>query len=66
MVKVYHARVTDAERAEAVVTRHKGSAEWIAMLPGGEIIPQTVEEVDPLHLDGQGRYSPKIERRSKD
>lgn len=59
MITVYTARVTNSERAETTTTRHKGTAEWIAMLPGGEIIPGTAEEVDKCDIDGQGRYIPK-------
>ena len=52
MVTVYQARVTDVTRAETTITQHKGTAEWIAMLPGGEIIPNTAEEVELSELDG--------------
>jgi hypothetical protein len=62
MVTVYQARVTDVTRAETTITQHKGTAEWIAMLPGGEIIPNTAEEVELSELDGQGRYIFKTER----
>jgi len=62
MVTVYQARVTDVTRAETTITQHKGTAEWIAMLPGGGIIPNTAEEVELSELDGQGRYIFKTER----
>jgi hypothetical protein len=62
MVTVYQARVTDVTRAETTITQHKGTAEWIAMLPGGEIIPNAAEEVELSELDGQGRYISKTER----
>jgi hypothetical protein len=59
MVTVYQARVTDSNRAETTVTQHKGTKEWVAMLTGGEIIPETPEDVSPSDLDRQGRYIPK-------
>jgi hypothetical protein len=46
---------------ETIVTPHKGTREWIDMLPGGDPILTTAEEVSPDHLDGQGRYIPKPE-----
>jgi hypothetical protein len=58
MVRVYHAKVWDG--AQDVVTPHKGTANWIAMI-NGAIIPETSEEVDPSSLDGQGRYVPRQE-----
>ena len=61
MVKVYRAKVTNAERAETTVTPHKGTLEWIKMLRGGEPILETAQEVESRYLDGQGRYIPQIE-----
>ena len=58
MVMVYRARVKDANRAEMTITQHKGTAEWIAKLPG-EIIYDTGEEVDISEIDAQGRYIPQ-------
>jgi hypothetical protein len=59
MVTVYSARVLDTERIERIITRHKGTLEWIGKLPEGEPILETAEEVSPNDLDGQGRYIPK-------
>ncbi len=63
MVTVYQSHVKDAERAEMTVTSHKGTVEWIAMLPGGKIIHETAEEVEESDIDGQGRYIPKTKDR---
>jgi hypothetical protein len=59
LVTVYQAYVTDASRGETIVTRHKGTAAWIASLPGGEAVLGTAEEVDETDIDGQGRHVPK-------
>jgi hypothetical protein len=61
MVKVYQARVLSAERVEMTKTAHKGTLEWIAMLPVGEALPETEEDVSESNIDGQGRYIPKLE-----
>jgi hypothetical protein len=63
MVTVYHARVLDTECIERVITPHKGTRKWISMLPHGEPILDTAEEVSPDDLDGQGCYIPKKRRR---
>ena len=61
MVTVYQAKVKDSRRGEMTRTAHKGMPEWIAKLPGGEIIPDTAEEVPASKIDGQGRYLPEGE-----
>ncbi len=63
MVVVYHAKVLDTERVERITTPHKGTLKWISMLPYGEPIFETAEEVSPDDLDGQGRYIPKTGRK---
>jgi hypothetical protein len=63
MVTVYHARVLDTERIERIVTRHKGTLEWISKLPEGEPILESAQEVSVDDLDGQGRYIPKSKGR---
>ena len=41
-------------------TAHKGTPEWVAMLPGGEVLPETEEDVSESDIDGQGRYIPRL------
>jgi hypothetical protein len=59
MVMVYLAWITGPDGAELTVTRHKGTTAWIAVLPGGKIIPETGQDVDPREIDREGRYVPR-------
>ena len=57
MVHVYHFKVFNSSSGKWEIPPSKRTAEQIAAL-NGEIVPDTVEEVDPALIDVQGRYFP--------
>lgn len=44
-------------KGEYVEAGYKATREWIARA-GGEVIPDSEEEIDDICLDGTGRYFP--------
>jgi hypothetical protein len=44
VVVVWNARVWDGERGETIVTPHKGTKEWIAMMKGDPVLRDNQDE----------------------
>ena len=57
-IKVHHFRVWDQTRGEHIVPKRKSPVARIERI-GGEIIPNTAQEVDEADLDQEGRYDPR-------
>lgn len=57
MVQVYHFKVLNSTNGLWEIPPSKRTAENIAEL-NGEIVADTVEEVDLALIDGEGRYFP--------
>jgi hypothetical protein len=53
------------DQGRYVVPRSKRTSEQIAQM-GGEVIPDTAEEVEASEFDGDGRYNPKTARRESE
>jgi hypothetical protein len=57
IVLVFHFRIWDFTKGEWIVQPLKSTAENIKEI-GGEVIPESGEEIDPSELDEYGRYDP--------
>ena len=57
MVQVYHFKVLNSSSGKWEIPPSKRTVENITAL-NGEIIPDTMAEVDPALIDGDGRYFP--------
>jgi hypothetical protein len=58
MVTVYHFQVWDQGKGRAFIPRRKSTPQRIKQI-GGELIPDTAQEIDPSRLDKFGRYDPQ-------
>lgn len=56
MVKVYAHWALNSETAQTEIAPHKRTVEGVKLVPGGKIIPETVEDVDAALVDDRGRY----------
>ncbi|MFN4142113.1 hypothetical protein [Aestuariivirga sp.] len=56
-ITVHSFKVFHAMKGEYVEAGYKATREWIARA-GGEVIPDSEEEIDDICLDGTGRYFP--------
>jgi hypothetical protein len=61
MVMVYSVRVTDPAKVDTVVAPHKRTLEGAKLLDA-PVIWESGEDVDPSHIDHQGRYIPPVKK----
>lgn len=61
MVAVYNFKIWDQGAGDYMLAPRKATGGFIEAV-GGEIIPDTEEQIDPSKFDPEGRYGPLPER----